>query len=154
MIPAALAPALMLALLAAACEKAGAPAPPRVDVERVGPASVKLIPRPGQHPFCLVLTVAENGVVRQLTPLDPNESIACPAGAPIGAGTYALAIRPQDGAVRIHVVLSDRKLDGAPVAAQVRELGRDRRLTAMDLRAPGNVALETIELSAAPAPAK
>jgi hypothetical protein len=130
--------------LAAACGACSSPpaAAKRVEMESVGPGAVRLVPRPGQLPFCLVLTVAESGVVRQLTPLDPNEAIPCPPGAPIGGVTYRLP--RAEGAVRLHVVFADRRIDGRPIAAQVRELGASRAFTAMDLRAPGNVALETL----------
>lgn len=129
----------------AACATPSAGSGPRVDVERVGPASIKLVPRAGQPPFCLVLTVAASGVVRQLTPQKPNESIPCPAGAPIGGVTHRLP--PGEGKVKVHVVFSDRKLDGAPIAAQVRELGASASFSAMDLRAPGNLALATLEIT-------
>lgn len=130
----------------AACSS---PTPPakRVTLKAVGPASIQLVPAEGQLAYCLVYTRAENGVVRQLTPLDPNEAIPCPAGAPIGGVTYA--IPPAEGKARIYVVLSDRAIDGRPVAAQVRELGATASFSAMDLRAPGNVALETLEFTPA-----
>jgi len=110
----------------------------------VGPSSIKLIPAAGQPAFCLAFTMAESGVVRQLTPLEPNEAIPCPAGAPIGGVTYR--IPPAEGKVRVFVVFSDRRIDGHPVAVQVRELGATPGFSAMDLRAPGNVALEKLEL--------
>jgi len=137
---------LALALSLAACTS---PAPPakRVSLKTVGPASIQLVPAGGQLPYCLVFTRAESGIVRQLTPLDPNEAIPCPAGAPIGGATYR--IPKADGKIRIHVVLSDRAIDGRPVAAQVRELGATPGFSAMDLRAPGNVLMETIELAPA-----
>jgi hypothetical protein len=132
---------LAASILIAGCGEPKAAAK-RVDLETVGPGAIRLVPRAGQLPYCLVLTVAESGVVRQLTPLDPNEAIECPAGKPIGGVTYR--IPRAEGAVRVHVIFADRKIDGRPVAAQVRELGASRVFTAMDLRAPGNVSLETL----------
>lgn len=134
--------ALILAVTCGACGSSPPAAPAkRVELQVVGPGALKLVPRPGQLPYCLVLTVAESGVVRQLTPLAPNEAIDCPAGAPIGGVTYR--VPRAEGPVRVLVVFADRRIDGRPVAAQVRELGASRVFTAMDLRAPGNVALET-----------
>jgi hypothetical protein len=133
--------ALAALILIAGCGEPKAAAK-RVELKTVGPGAIELVPRAGQLPYCLVLTVAESGVVRQLTPLAPNEAIECPAGAPIGGVTYRLP--RAEGAVRVHVIFADRRIDGRPVAAQVRELGASRQFTAMDLRAPGNVALESL----------
>lgn len=124
------------------------PAPKRVEVRAVGPASIELIPAAGLPPFCLAYTVAAKGIVRQLTPLDPNEAIPCPAGEPIGGTRYQ--IPPAEGSVRIHVVFSDRAIDGRPIAAQVRELGATPGFSGMDLRAPGNVLLETTAFTPSP----
>lgn len=130
------------AIAAAGCGDR-APVSKRAEIRAVGPASIQIIPAAGQMPFCLVYTFAENGIVRQLTPLDPNEAIPCPAGAPVGGATFK--IPPREGKVRIYVVLADRALDGRGVAAQVREMGKKPGFSAMDLRAPGNVALEALE---------
>lgn len=136
-----------LLVLLAGCTS---PTPPakRVSLKAVGPASIQLVPAPGQLPYCLVFTRAESGIVRQLTPLDPNEAIPCPAGAPIGGTTYA--IPKAEGKVRIYVVLADRVIDGRPLGAQVRELGANPGFSAMDLRAPGNVVLETLDFTPGP----
>ncbi|APR87749.1 hypothetical protein A7982_13098 [Minicystis rosea] len=134
-------------LVLGACSKAPVAAK-RVEVRAVGPSSIELIPAAGLPPFCLVYTIAAKGIVRQLTPLDPNEAIPCPAGAPIGSTRYK--IPPAEGNVRIHIVFSDRAIDGRPIAAQVRELGATPTFTGMDLRAPGNVLLETTTFSPAP----
>jgi hypothetical protein len=134
---------ITLALSLAACGPSKS-APKRVELVQVGPSSFKLIPAAGQPPFCLVLTMAESGIVRQLTPLEPNEAIPCPAGEPIGGVTYK--IPPAEGKAKIFVVFSDRKIDGHPVATQVREMGANPAFSAMDLRAPGNVVLEKLEL--------
>lgn len=135
---------LALALALAAC-RSPAPPPKRVSVKAVGPATIQLVPAEGQLPYCLVFARAESGVVRQLTPLDPNEAIPCPAGAPIGGATYA--IPKAEGKVRVYVVFADRAIDGRPLGAQVRELGATPGFSAMDLRAPGNVALEMLEFT-------
>jgi hypothetical protein len=135
--------ALLAAMALAACGPSSNGSK-RVELIQVGPATIKLVPAAGQPPFCLAFTMSEKGIVRQLTPLDPNEAIPCPAGAPIGGVTYK--IPPAEGKVQIFVVFSDRKIDGHPVAVQVRELGASPAFSGMDLRAPGNVVLEKLEL--------
>jgi hypothetical protein len=134
--------------LLAACEPTQGAASHRATLVATGPASIKILPSAGQPPYCLVFTVSEKGVVRQLTMSPANESIPCAAGQPIGDTEYR--IPPIEGKVRIHVILSDRKLDATPVAQQVRELGKSPGFSAMDLRAPGRVVLETLELAPQP----
>ena len=143
--------ALPLLLLIAACSPGRPDAREnarRATIQVTGPASIKILPSEHQPPYCLAFTVSEAGVVRQLTMTPTNESTACPAGEPIGGTEYR--IPPGEGKVRIHVVFSDRKLDATPVAAQVHELGKSAGFSAMDLRAPGQVLLETLEFSPAP----
>ena len=72
-----------------------------------------------------------------------NESIPCGAGEPVGGTEYR--IPPSEGKVRVYVIFSDCKLDATPIGLQVHELGKGVGLTAMDLRAPGQVLLETLE---------
>ena len=115
----------------------------RATLQAVGPASIKILPSERQPPYCLAFTVAEKGAVRQLTMTPTNESIPCSAGEPVGGTEYR--IPPSEGKVRVYVVFSDRKLDATPIGLQVHELGRGVGLTAMDLRAPGQVLLETLE---------
>jgi len=133
------------ALLLAACSPNREAAAHRATVVATGPATIKILPSAGQPPYCLVFTVSDKGIVRQLTMSPSNESIPCAAGQPIGDTEYR--IPPVEGKVRIHVILSDRKLDATPVAQQVRELGQSPGFSAMDLRAPGRVVLETLELT-------
>ena len=112
-------------------------------IQATGPASIKVLPSEHQPPYCLVFTVSEGGVVRQLTMTPTNESMACPAGEPVGGTEYR--IPPSEGKVRVHIVFSDRKLDATPIGVQVHELGKSAGFSAMDLRAPGQVLLETLE---------
>ncbi len=134
---------LGVVLLVAACSPGREAAPRRAAIQATGPASIKIVPGPGQPPYCLAFTVSETGVVRQLTMSAANESIPCAAGEAIGATEYR--IPPAEGKVRVYVILSDRKLDATPIAGQVRELGKSPGFSAMDLRAPGHVVLETLE---------
>jgi hypothetical protein len=134
---------LLFAVLLTACSPSRATAPRRAAIQAVGPASIKILPGAGQPPYCLAFTVSEKGVIRQLTMSPANESIPCVAGEPLGGTEYR--IPPAEGPVRIHVIFSDRELDATPIAAQVRELGKSPTFSAMDLRAPGQVVLETLE---------
>ena len=136
--------ACALAALAAACTPSKAP-PRRAELIAAGPASIELVPTEGQPAYCLVFTIAEKGVVRHLTMSEANESVPCPAHVPVGGTTYR--IPPAEGKVRVHLVFSDRPLDARPIAAQMHELGAAAGFSAMDLRAPGNVLLETLEFT-------
>jgi hypothetical protein len=109
-----------------------------------------IVPAEHQPPYCLAFTASELSVVRQLTMNPENESLPCPAGEPVGGTDYR--IPAAEGKVRVYLVFSDRKLDAGPIAAQIRELGRSGGLTAMDLRAPGQVLLETLAFDPAAAP--
>ena len=134
------------ATLAAVCSRP-APATRRAELVAVGPSSIKLLPAEGQPAYCLAFTVAEKGVVRHLTMSEENESLPCPAHAPVGGTEYR--IPPAEGKVRVYLVFSDRKLDARPIAAQMHELGGKPGFSAMDLRAPGSVLLETLEFTPA-----
>ncbi len=75
-----------------------------------------------------------------------NESIPCPAAQLVGGTAYQVPVG--EGRVRVHVVFSDRKLDATPIGLQVHELGKSPAFSAMDLRAPGQVLLETLKVDA------
>jgi hypothetical protein len=112
----------------------------------VGPATIEIIPSPGQLDHCLVYTESEKGVIRQLTMSFEDQSVACEAGKPIGGEKYKIPVK--EGKVRAYVIFSDRPLKGSSVAAQLNEAWSNKRtLTAMDLRAPGQVAIETLEFT-------
>jgi hypothetical protein len=132
-----------VAILLATCSPRPPGASRRAALQAAGPASIKIVPSEGQPPFCLAFTVSQKGVVRQLTMSPANESIPCKAGEPVGGTDYR--IPPGEGRVRVHVVFSDRALDATPLAAQVHELGASPGFSAMDLRAPGQVILETLD---------
>lgn len=140
----ALAP-LALAIVVVACSKP-APAPSRVRVEREGSASFRVSPTAGQLPFCLVFSTSSKGVVRQLTMSPKNASVDCTAGAPIGGVTYTAP--PSDGATRVYVVFSDQAIEATPIAQQIHEIAEHGGVvTAMDLRAPGQLAIDSFELA-------
>jgi hypothetical protein len=117
-----------------------------MELQEVGAASVKLVPAEGQLPYCLVFTVSERGVVRQLTMRRDRAAIPCPAGKAVGGTVYR--IPPEEGAVRIHVIFADRRADADPIAQQVHDLAaQNPKFSAMDLRAPGTVHAETLEFT-------
>jgi hypothetical protein len=133
---------LFLALVLAGCAPSKGAAH-RAEIVALGPSSIHVVPAEGQPPFCLVYTASERGVVRLLTMNEEGASFECPARQPVGGTPYK--VPPGEGKVRVYVIFSDRRLEAAPVSAQVHEMAGG--LTAMDLRAPGNVVLETLELT-------
>ena len=135
---------LALLILSPACAPSKAPAR-RAGIVSLGPSTIHVVPAEGQPPYCLVYSASATGVVRLLTMNAAGTMFECPAGQPIGGVAYE--IPPAEGKVRIYVIFSDRALEAAPLSAQVHEMGTRAGLTAMDLRAPGNVVLETLELT-------
>ncbi|UQA54619.1 hypothetical protein [Polyangium aurulentum] len=137
---------LLLAFAVGCSQKPLPPPPARVTLVQKGPASVELLPLEGQPPYCLVFTVAERGPIRHLTLLEDKRSPDCPAGTPI-LGT-AFRIPPREGKVKIYVIFSDRFLESDSIAQQMNDLvSQKQAITAMDLRAPGSVVLETLEFT-------
>jgi hypothetical protein len=137
---------VLLALLLTGCTPSKSAAPKRVQIEELGAAEVKFIPAESQPPYCLIFTVSEKGVVRQLTMTAEKMSIPCEGGKPIGGVVYR--IPPAEGKIRAHVIFSDRKLDASPMARQVHELAaQNPKFMALDLRAPGQVMIETLEFT-------
>lgn len=138
---------LLLALLVLGCsQKPPPPAPARVQLVQKGPASIELVPLEGQPPYCLVFTVAEHGPIRHLTMLEDKRSPDCPAGMPILNTPFRIPVR--EGKVKIYVIFSDRFLESDSIAAQMDDLvSQKQAITAMDLRAPGSVVLETLEFT-------
>ena len=140
----------MLAVIALAwvvgCTPSKAPTTKRAELQEVGAATVKFIPAENQPPYCLLFTVSAKGVVRQLTMNRENTSVPCEAGKPIGGVEYR--IPPAEGKIRAHLIFSDRKLEAAPMARQVHELAsQNPNFMALDLRAPGQVMIETLEFT-------
>jgi len=135
--------ALVFALLCS-CQSTKQAPERRIDLISVGMSTVQLIPRANQPPYCLVFSVSEKGVVRQLTITDERVSVECPAGKPIGNVTFRLP--PNEGKVRLYTIMSDRPLPSGPMATQFHDLVEENpNFRAMDLRAPGQVSIETIE---------
>src|SRR5262249_47542107 len=116
-----------LAALALASAAAVACTPPankpdgeRFRIERLGPASIQILPNGGQLPYCLAFTASDHGVVRLLTMSAKNEAFKCDANQPAGGIHYR--VPPEEGPVRVIVVFSDQQIEATPIAAQVREI--------------------------------
>ncbi len=132
-----------LALGLACTERAPAPRPPRVALERTGGASFRLIPAEGQLPHCLAYTVSRAGLTRQLTMSPRNEAFECPGGAAVGGGSFR--VPAAEGPVKVHVVFTSQPVSAATVTEQLLEAGDRQRLDAMNLRLPGRAAVETLD---------
>jgi len=144
--------ALLLALFVlSGCDKAepGKPAA-RVELRKLAANLVELVTAQGTPPYCLAFSVAETGVVRQLTMSPGTTSVECEPGRPIGGGPLRIPVR--EGKVRIHVLFSSQKLDAASVGEQMNDLAAGPGFSVLDLRLPGHVVSETIELTPEPEP--
>ncbi|MBF5044392.1 hypothetical protein FGE12_18480 [Aggregicoccus sp. 17bor-14] len=142
----------VVALFTGCQDGAKSPAAKRTELRSLDGNTVEFVTTKDQLPFCLLFTVSEKGVVRQLTMTRQNLSIKCDPGVPIGKTTFR--IPAEEGKVYAYVFYSDQKLVAGTVAQQIYEHERGGRINAMDFRLPGQVAVETIEFTpqAAPAP--
>ncbi len=133
----------LLLVLAACPEKQ--PPPRRAELRKISGNSVRVIPAPGQLPYCLVFTLSATGVIRQLTMEGENLSLDCPAGEPIGGVSYRFPI--SEGPVRIYILFSDRRLNAGSVAPQIVERAGAPYLNVTDLRLPGRANAEVLEFT-------
>ncbi|WP_242588297.1 hypothetical protein [Corallococcus macrosporus] len=117
----------------------------RALVKRTGPATMEIIPMEGQLPYCLLFTTSEKGVIRQLTLTREKRSIRCDANQPIANTSFRVPL--QEGKVRVYVFFSDEPVPSGWVAQQLYELRDRERITAMDLRLPGSIFVETLEFT-------
>ncbi|WP_375761121.1 hypothetical protein [Corallococcus exercitus] len=128
------------------CDDAKPPAKPkRAQVKRTGPATMEIIPAGGQLPYCMLFTTSEKGVIRQLTPTRENRAIRCDANQPVANTSFRVPV--QEGKVRVYVFFSDESVPTGWVAQQLYELRDRERITAMDLRLPGRISMETLEFT-------
>lgn len=107
-----------------------------------------MVPAAGQLPLCLVIeSRAGASAVRSLPISEDGQSVPCEAGKPIGGRTWPLP--GKDEGTKVFVVFSDRPLKGETVALQIKSRLDETpgaRVTSMDLRAPGQVALEALDV--------
>jgi hypothetical protein len=142
---------ILLALTACTPAASKQPEGVRFRIERLGPASIQILPNVGQLPYCMAFTASDRGVVRLLTMSAKNEAFKCDAGQPVGGTNYH--VPPEEGPVRVIVVFADQQIEATPIAAQVREISfKQRKVNGMDLRAPGTVTVESIDFVPAPEP--
>lgn len=134
--------ALGAGLVTAGCPSQRPTPAKRVELRRVGGELIQLVPAEDQPAYCLVYSLSERGVIRQLTMSRDNQSVRCEAGKPIGR-TYR--IPREEGAVKLRIFLSDQRLSGRSVAEQLDELRDKPNWSAMDLRLPGQVFVETLD---------
>jgi hypothetical protein len=128
------------------CTKGGSEGPPaRAQIRKVSGSAMEVIPTEGQLPYCLLYTVSEKGVIRQLTMTRENRSIKCEAGRPIANTSFRVPV--QEGKVKVYIIYSDQRVQAGSVAQQLYEL-RDRpRVTGMDFRLPGQAFVEMLEFT-------
>jgi len=137
--------AFILTLALAACTSpTGAPVK-RATLRPVSAATFELVPATGQLPFCLAYTVSPKGVIRQLTMSAENASLECPAGQPIGQ--HVFRVPPSEPSVRVLVLFTSQSVNATSVSSQLIDTPRAASLTAMDLRLPGQAALELIDFT-------
>ncbi|NBC40609.1 hypothetical protein GTZ93_12305 [Corallococcus exiguus] len=117
----------------------------RAQVKRTGPATMEIIPVEGQLPYCMLFTTSEKGIIRQLTLTRENRSIRCEANRPVANTRFRVPV--QEGKVRVYVFFSDEPVQANWVARQLYELRDREHITAMDLRLPGRIFVETLEFT-------
>jgi hypothetical protein len=139
----------VLAVVGALCVgcdgKKSSDRPTRAQLRKTGAATVEVIPSEGQLPYCMLYTVSEKGVIRQLTLTRENRSIKCDPNKPVANTSFR--IPAQEGKVRMYIFFSDDRIPAGPVAQQLYDLRAQERINAMDLRLPGRVFVETLEFS-------
>ncbi|AKQ64378.1 hypothetical protein A176_001290 [Myxococcus hansupus] len=137
---------VVAALCGVACDgKKSTDRPTRAQLRKTGAATVEVIPSEGQLPYCMLYTVSEKGVIRQLTLTRENRSIRCEANTPVAHTSFRVPY--QEGKVRMYIFFSNERIPAGPVAQQLYELRGQERINAMDLRLPGQVFVETLEFA-------
>jgi hypothetical protein len=141
-----------LGLLVSCADEKKSDSQARVTLRKVTGTSFELVPSDKQLPNCLVFTISANGVIRQLTMSRDNVSYSCPAGRPIGGHSYRVPL--DEGTVKVHVLFSSQRVNAASIAQQLLDLRDRAQIASIDLRLPGQAAIETIpftpEAEAAP----
>jgi hypothetical protein len=131
--------------LCGSCDGKKTDRPARAQLRKTGAALVEVIPSEGQLPYCMLYTVSEKGIIRQLTLTRENRSIRCDPNRPVANTSFRIPV--QEGKVRMYIFFSDDRIPAGPVAQQLYDLRGQERINAMDLRLPGRVFVETLEFS-------
>lgn len=136
--------ALTMLAFGAGCTESQRPTQaPRAELRGHGGSTVEVVPAAGQLPYCLLFTLSERGVIRQLTMTRENRSIRCDTGKPIANTRFR--IPANEGKVKAYVIFSDERIQAGPVGQQLYELKDKERISALDMRLPGRVFVETLE---------
>lgn len=139
--------AVAVLVLVAGCtddkNKSGPPA--RAQLRKVSGSTIEIVPTEGQLPYCLVYTVSQKGIIRQLTMTRENRSIKCDAGRPIANTSFR--VPPQEGPIRVYIFFSDQRIQAGSVAQQLMDVQNRERMTAMDFRLPGQAFMEMLEFT-------
>ena len=132
---------LILAVVGAlaGCSRTSGPTQ-RVELRKISGDTVQIIPTESALPYCLVFTQSDK-VTRQLTISKSNQSVKCPAGQPVLGQTYRIPV--EEGPVKIHVFLSDQRLEAVSVANQITEMDKPT-FNPIDMRLPGRVVVQTL----------
>jgi hypothetical protein len=135
---------VVMTLLGAACPEKPAPTPAkRVHLERISGTTFRLVPSEGQYPYCLAYTVNRVGLTRQLTMSRQNVSFECPAGQPIGRRPFRVPF--EEGPVKVHVLFTSQPVNAGSVSQQIIDADDRQALKVMNMRLPGNAAIETLD---------
>ncbi len=138
--------ALAVLVFGAGCTESPKPVQaPRATLRSLGGSTVEVLPTEGQLPYCLLFTLSERGVIRQLTMTRENRSIKCDASKPIANTSFR--IPANEGKVKAYVIYSDQRIQAGPVGEQLYELRAKERISAIDMRLPGRVFVETLEFT-------
>lgn len=139
--------AVAVLVLVAGCtddkNKSGPPA--RAQLRKVSGSTIEIVPTEGQLPYCLVYTVSQKGIIRQLTMTRENRSIKCEAGRPIANTSFR--VPTQEGPVKVYILFSDQRVQAGSIAQQIMDKQGQERMTAMDFRLPGQAFLERLEFT-------
>jgi hypothetical protein len=134
---------LTCAFLLWGCKSGPSQPTERIELRKLGGELIELWPLAGLPPNCLVFSISQGGVVRQLTKNAEGTSVGCPPGQAIGGHPFQIPGR--EGKVRIYAIFSDQKLAADPIAEQVVEHGKKADFSVLDLRAPGRLVTDMVQ---------
>jgi hypothetical protein len=139
--------AVAVLVLGIACtgDKGKSGPPARAELRKVSGSTIEIVPTDGQLPYCLVYTVSQKGIIRQLTMTRENRSIKCDSGRPIANASFR--VPTQEGPVKIYIFFSDQRVQAGSVAQQLMDIQNKERMTAMDFRLPGQAFVEMLEFT-------
>lgn len=136
--------AIALGVVVAACDSKSSDGPQRrASLRRIGGTTFEIIPTAGQLTHCLAYTVSKSGLTRQLTMSRSNQSFECAEGKPLGRHPFKVPLN--EGPVKVYVFFSSQPLNAASVSQQLLDATDRQALSIMNMRLPGNAALEALD---------